>query len=95
MTQASEEEAARRLSQLSEALHDVSTYLWKEQTPLLMSAEQCVLQDDKVVLMDIPVPVKSQRQRVMNDRVVTDVEISLGDRRTRAISIEMYDSNDC
>lgn len=62
-------------------------------TPALQ-AEQCVLQDDKVVLMDIPVPVKSHRQRVMNDQVVTDVEIALGDNRIRAISIKMHDSHE-
>lgn len=53
-----------------------------------------MIKDDNVVLMDIPVPVKSHRQRVKNDRVVKDVEISLGEHRTQAISIEMSDGHD-
>jgi hypothetical protein len=43
--------------------------------------------------MDIPVPVQNYHHRVEEDRVITDVEISLGENRTRAISIELHDKS--
>jgi len=88
MEQASEDEALRRLSQLNEAVTDIAAYLWKEPVPLLISPQTCVIQGDKVVLMDIPSPIHNHRDRVDKERVLTDVEVSLGDNRKQKFEIE-------
>jgi len=70
MEQASEEEALRRLSQLNEAVTDIATYLWKEPVPLLISPQTCVIQGDKVVLMNIPSSVHNHCCWVDEERIL-------------------------
>jgi len=50
--------------------------------------QTCVIQGDKVVLMDIPSPIHNHRDRVDKERVLTDVEVSLGDNRKQKFEIE-------
>jgi hypothetical protein len=55
-----------------------------------MKPEICVIQADKVVLMNIPAPIRSNHQRVHEDRIVDDLEVALGDNSNQHLTIH-YD----
>lgn len=56
-----------------------------------MKPEICVIQGDKVVLMDIPALIRSNHRRVHEDRIVNDLEVVLGDNSNQHLTIQCDD----